>query len=59
MYLFASVKMIEETYFSNMTATPALAACLDKAVASLGVCADHTELYRYVTGDLAQEGSSE
>ena len=43
----------------TVEATPALAACLDKAVASLGVCADHTELYRYVTGDLAQEGSSE
>lgn len=43
----------------TVEATPALAACLDEAVASLGVRADHTELYRYVTDDLAQEGGSE
>lgn len=38
--------------------TPALAACLDEAVAALGLQADHTELYRYVTTQLAQEGDS-
>lgn len=37
-------------------ATPALAACLDEAVAHLGIGADHTELYKYVTDSPVQGG---
>lgn len=40
-------------------ATPALAACLDEAVTSLGLQADHTELYKYVTATAAQGGRNE
>ena len=42
----------------NVDATPALAACLDEAVATLGLHADHTELYKFLTTQLTQEGSS-
>ena len=43
----------------DVEATPALVSCLNAASDSLGLHADHTELYKYVTRQLAQGGSTE
>lgn len=52
-------RQLIEAAGASVEATPALAACLDEAVSSLGMQADHTELYRFITGQPADGGSRE